>query len=359
MSDSHEPEHASKYLNQQHLLTIWLIILIVLLLMLTWVASNLILLIFLASLVAIFLRSLSDGLARITKWNPQLSLLLVILLLFSVGSLGIGLFAADVADQVGELSQTLPQAIRQLQARIEQSDLGSRILSFFSNGGTASFQPEGMLTKASKFASSTFGVIGTGFVVLFIGFYLAFSPRLYIDGLLSLIPKKKQSRASQIIQEIGKTLRWWLIGKTISMVAIGVMIVIGLSLLKIPLALGLGTLAGLLSFIPNIGPILAALPAILLAFTQSPILALYVTLLYIGVQVIEGNILTPYIEKQTVSLPPALTMITQILFGILFGFLGLLLAAPLTAACVVLIKMLYVEDFLGQSTQISQHIHSK
>ena len=135
------------------------------------------------------------------------------------------------------------------------------------------------------------------------------------------------------------------------MIIIGVLTAVGLWLLGVPLALTLGLLAALLTFIPNIGPILAVVPAALLALLQSPTRALYVVLLYLGIQTVESYLLTPLMQKRTVSLPPALTIFAQVLMGILVGRIGLVLATPLTAALFVLVKMLYVEDILGDSIE--------
>lgn len=114
-----------------------------------------------------------------------------------------------------------------------------------------------------------------------------------------------------------------------------------------PLPLTLGLLAGLLEFIPNFGPILSAAPAVLLAYTISPALALKVVGLYLVVQSLESYLIHPFVLKNAVALPPVITVVALVLFGVLFGFLGLLLAAPLAAVTIVLVRMLYVEDALG------------
>jgi len=131
---------------------------------------------------------------------------------------------------------------------------------------------------------------------------------------------------------------------------IGLLTWIGLSILGVPLALTLGLIAGLLSFIPNFGPIMSAVPAILLAFIDSPISALYVLILFIVVQLIESNLVTPLIERRTVELPPVLTIVAQLALTILFGAVGLILATPILAVVMVLVQTLYIQDVLGDKT---------
>ena len=150
-----------------------------------------------------------------------------------------------------------------------------------------------------------------------------------------------------VLDAVGDTLRRWLVGRALLMVINGVCTAAGLWLLGIPLALTLGTIAGLLNFVPNIGPIIAGVPAVLIAWTHGPMPAFYVLLLYVALQSLDGYVLTPLIQQRTVSLAPALTIAVQVLFGVLAGTMGLLLATPVTAATLVLVRKLYLEDVLG------------
>jgi len=183
--------------------------------------------------------------------------------------------------------------------------------------------------------------------VVLLSIYLASEPGFYVHGFTKLFPKSRRDRVREVLAPIGEMLGRWLIGKAASMLFIGLMTWIGLSIIGVPLALTLGLLAGLLSFIPNFGPIISALPALLLAFIDSPITAVYVLGLYIGVQLIESNIVTPLIERETVELPPALTIIFQLSLAALVGGLGLVLATPLLAVIMVLVQMVYIQDVLG------------
>ncbi len=205
----------------------------------------------------------------------------------------------------------------------------------------------GFLTNVTGFFSSTLGAIGNFFVTILLAIYLATEPEFYIKGFTKLFPIERRERVKEIINTVIETLQWWLIGKAASMIFIGILTWIGLSIIGVPLALTLGLIAGLLSFIPNFGPIISAVPALLLAFIDSPITAVYVLALYVGVQLIESNVVTPIIERETVELPPALTIMFQLALSVMIGGLGLVLATPLLAVVMVIVQTVYIQDILG------------
>jgi predicted PurR-regulated permease PerM len=212
-----------------------------------------------------------------------------------------------------------------------------------------------LLTGVGGVFSSTVGAVGNFLITILLAIYFAASPNFYLAGFIKLFPLDHRVRVKEILDTIGEMLSWWLIGKAGSMLFIGVLTWIGLTILGVPLALTLGLLAGLLSFIPNFGPILSAFPAILLAFIERPMLAVYTAGLYVLVQLVESNIVTPLIEKETVELPPALTIMFQLALAVLVGGLGLVLATPLLAVIMVLVQMVYIEDVLGdKNTEINR-----
>jgi predicted PurR-regulated permease PerM len=170
---------------------------------------------------------------------------------------------------------------------------------------------------------------------------------LYSRGLKHLLPLSYRERAGEVLGVIDESLRRWLVGRFALMVINGALTAIGLKLLGIPLALTLGLLAGLLNFVPNFGPWIAAIPAVLIAFLQGPQQALYVAVLYLVLQSVDGYLLTPLVDRRSVELPPVLTITAQVVLGLAFGFICILLASPLTAVALILIKMLYIEDLLG------------
>lgn len=206
------------------------------------------------------------------------------------------------------------------------------------------------MQQAFGIFSTTFSVLANIYVVVLLVAYFLINPFPYAKGIIALFPKSKRQRIRETIKKIYLTLQLWLEGKLLSMLTVGVLTIIGLYILGFPLALTLGLIAGLLSFIPNFGPIISVIPAILVAFTQGPSAVLYVILLYIGVQAVESNIITPVIQRHMIHLPFAMILLAQIIFGILTGVLGLILATPITAAIIVAVRMLYVHDVLGDES---------
>jgi predicted PurR-regulated permease PerM len=200
--------------------------------------------------------------------------------------------------------------------------------------------------------STTVGVVTSVVVVLFVGLFAAIDPGLYARGMVKLFPRQRQPRIRQVIAAVDHTLHWWIAGQAITMVVIGTLTGVGLWILGVPLALLLGVLAALLNFIPTFGPVIAFIPAALLALTQSPATFAYVLILWLIAQNLEGHVLTPLIQRRTVDLPPVLTILAQVIFATLFGVIGVVVAAPMTAVLLVIIKMLYVEDVLGNKVDI-------
>jgi predicted PurR-regulated permease PerM len=254
--------------------------------------------------------------------------------------------APEVDAQVQELSEKIPQAFEQVKAKVSEQSWGRKLLDR-ADANQLMKHPGKAWSQASGFLSATFGAAANIVIILFIALFISIEPTLYRRGIVSLFPLDQRKRTEEVLSGVYKTLQWWLIGKFGAMAIIGVCTAIGLWLLGIPLALALGLLAALLTFIPNIGPILSAIPAVLLAFTNSPTMGLYVVLLYAGVQAVESYVITPLFQRKTVSLPPALTLSSQVALGTLLGGMGLALATPLMAATIVVVKMVYVQDVLG------------
>jgi predicted PurR-regulated permease PerM len=202
-----------------------------------------------------------------------------------------------------------------------------------------------------SFLSSTVSVIAGVILILFLSIYIGASPDLYRNGLLHLVPQRARPRAGQVLNAVSMTLRRWLLSQLVAMAVIGVVTFIVLSLLHVRAALALAILAGLFEFIPMLGPILSGLPAVAMGFLDSPQKALFVVIAYVAIQFFENHLLIPMLMKEGVDLPPVLTLIGLALMGLIFGFLGMLVAVPFLAAVMVAVKLLYVEDVVGDEVK--------
>jgi predicted PurR-regulated permease PerM len=219
---------------------------------------------------------------------------------------------------------------------------GRLVEAFYQQAGKLKAVALGILT-------STLAVFGSFVLILFLAVYIAAEPDLYKRGLLALFGPHTRRRLSPVLDAIAVKLRRWLGTQAIAMLVIGTVTTLVLSILGVRAALPLGVIAGILEFIPNIGPILAAIPAVVVAFVDSPEKALAVMIAYWGIQFMENNLLIPYLMKEQLDLPPALTMMTQVVMAYVFGLMGLFVATPLLAAVFVAVQMLHVEPDLPEA----------
>ena len=348
---------------------------------LLWVAYPILLVSFLGVLFGLAVARGADWLER---WRIPRAIGSTSIVLAFLGLLaGLGAWAGPTfAAQLGELRTAVPQSIDKVEAwLIRQQDgvLGQ----FFPKepgpqpgaagrpAGQATAQeppadqgsqPSGQLAKLPvtlsgqlsavarylfSFLSSTVAVISGFILIVFMAIYIGSNPGLYYRGLLHLIPHRARPRGAEVLNAIGMTLRRWLVSQLIAMVVIGTITTIALKLIGVKAAFALGILAGLLEFVPMVGPILSAIPAVAMGFLDSPQKALMVVLAYVAIQFLENHLLIPLLMKEGVDLPPVLTLIGLAIMGIVFGFLGMLVAVPLLAAILVAVKLLYVEDVMG------------
>lgn len=330
------------------LLTSGIVAAIVLLILLLWYGAQVLLLVFVGVLLAILIHTAAEPLRRYLGLPDVAAVIVVLLLTIAVLGL-IGWWSAPVvAEQSRALGQRVPEATNDLMEKLRTTQIGQWVLDKNVDGKSLGAPVSALLSRLTSMLYTVAEVVAGVVIILFVAIYAAATPSIYTAGLLRLAPPSYRPRLQDVLAGVGYTLRWWLLGQLVAMTAVGVMTGIGLWLLGVPLPVPLALLAFLLEFIPNFGPVIAAVPAVLLAFAgDDPTSAIYVVLMYVGVQQIESVLITPLVQRGVVHLPPVLTIMGQLLMGLLAGPLGLVLATPLTATVMVLTRMLYIEDMLG------------
>ena len=304
------------------------------------------------ALVAVLLDTMVQPVRRWTGLSHgwALTVVLAVLTLTAAGTLWF--MGAQLSQEATKLKQTLPDSWRQVRGKLVGSSWGQWGLDQAQSvWDTVSDNPavagRGLASRAGGwFSAGAEGATDAG-VILFVGLFVAATPGTYVDGTLSLIPRRHRPAVRETLGHCYTALTGWLLGQLLSMVFIGVVTAVGLWLLGVPLAMVLGVIAGVLNFVPNVGPILAGVPAGLLALTLGPAQFGWVVGLYLAVQVLQNNVLTPLVQRRAASLPPAVLLVGQVLAGTWAGLLGLTLAAPLIAAVIVVVKDLYVGRALG------------
>src|SRR5690606_20455728 len=281
-----------------------------------------------AVLFAVILNAASRPMEKRLRLSEATSLTFAIVLIIAAFAATFALFGAEVARQADAIAEALPRALdetRRIAANLGMGVWLDARLDDLSGGEAFDGKLGGILFS-----------VGDGLANLIIllvgGIFLAARPRLYRTGLIKLVPPSNRGDAATALDDCRSALGLWLKGRLLAMVMVGVLTGTGLWLIGIPSYLALGLLAALLEFIPFFGPILAAVPALLLALLIGPTEALLVLILFLVIQQLEGNLISPIIQHHAVELPPALLLFALLAFGILFGVLGVVLAEPLTVA---------------------------
>lgn len=305
-------------------------------------AAVVLLLLFAGVLLAVLLEGLATRLCTYTKipYGWGLGLVVIGIALFFAGA---SWYAGPQIDkQFASLGERIPTAVEYIRSSLEQYSWGRKLLD-----GAPDSEKSVSIVMGS--ISSALWGLSSGLIVLIIGLYLATAPSRYINGALRLVSSSKRDRGRDVVRVLGHALRWWLVGRIASMGVVGVLTAIGLWIAGVPLAFVLGLIAALFSFVPYIGPIASVIPAALVALADNPTSILYVLIVYVAVQILESNLITPLIQEKAVSLAPAVLISAQLLMGALMGVVGVFIATPLAVVCIVLVQMLYVEDVLDEA----------
>lgn len=316
--------------------------------LLAWQLAHVLLLAFGAVLVAVLLRAITNLIAHHTPLGGRSALAVSTILVGLIIAGFITLLGAQIRMQFETLVESVPDLIQAVENTLGVSGLQEwleqRVGGMAKNGA--------MLSNLANYSGAVITALTHILLVIFAGIYLAVNPGLYRRGATALLPQQRRDEADDALRATGTALKLWLIGKVFSMVLVGALTTAGLWIIGVPSALALGVIAGLLEFVPFVGPIISAVPAIALGLTDGTTTALLVLGLFVVIQQIEGNVITPLVQQRAVDLPPALTMFSILAFGVLFGPLGILMATPLAVVCYVFIKKLWIRDVLNDDTDV-------
>lgn len=337
-----DPEPKSEINLRTFAKQVWIVIgilaLSVCVILILRVAFNILLMIMAASLIAVFFHGLGDFIQRRTKMNRKPAMAISVLGSFIVLIALFWFMGATIQGQIKALSDDFPAMVAKAKGQLQQTDVGQSIIKKLNE-----FDTSMLMSKAQGIFTTSFGVLGDLYIILFLGIFFTVSPSLYKNGLIKLTPPGGKASAKIVIDRISLALKGWLKGMLLAMLLIAILSLSGLTLLGIPMALTLALMAGLLNFIPNFGPLIAMVPAVLLGLTVGPNMAIIIAAMYILIQTLESNVITPMVQKRMIDLPPALTIISQLLMGAVSGVLGILLATPLLAIVIVLVDELYIK----------------
>jgi predicted PurR-regulated permease PerM len=301
------------------------------------------LLIFGGILLAILLRSSGTWLWAHTRLSMNWCMAIV---LFGFGAFLFGtlwIFGVQIVNQADQLFRAVSEAYGQFHDKLAKYHIAGSL-----SAGTGGLNLE---SPAKAAASGILSIAASIVLVLFLGVYLSINPQLYTDLFLNFFDTRWRVRIAGLLDAMGSALRWWLAGQLIAMAIVGLITTIGLLLIGGPMAISLGVLAMLLTFVPYVGAIVSAVPAVLLAYTKNGELALYVVLVYLVAHIVEGYILVPLIQHKLVYLPPATILAVQFLMDLFAGTVGIMLATPRMVVAMVLIKEFYFNQGWTETTE--------
>jgi predicted PurR-regulated permease PerM len=320
--------------------------------LLLWNAIEIFVLAFVGFLVAALLSAPAGFIAERTRIPYGGALAITVVVLVSLGIATAWWIGPRIGEQVVDLAEQLPDGIERIVTTVERLPAGTWVLARIEETADldgADFDMVGGVTGTAAALGSAGAML---LYVVILGIFLASAPGRYRDAVVRLLPRGSRERGREVLTELGRTMQWWLLGQLISMFLVGMVVALGLWIIGIPLALILGLIAGLFEFIPIIGPIIAFVPAALIALSQGTQALMWVVVLYLAMQQLEGNVIMPLVQKRAVDLPPPLTITAVFVGGSLFGFLGMFVATPLLAVTLVLVKMLYLHEVLDQHVEL-------
>ncbi len=317
-----------------------------------WQLKDILLLVFAAIVLANSLNLLARWLRKKLGIQRSAAVLIAIGILVAAIVLFFQIIVPPFAKQLQEIYVLVPQGIRQLNTWVNSvddvvpDDLERYVPDVDSFIQQAMPFGNRLLGGSFAFFSNSLGSILNVLLIVILGLMMLVNPDAYRNGFTRLFPSFYRRRVDGILKECEVSLGSWIVGALISMSVIAVLSTVGLSIIGVKAALANGVLAGLLNFIPNLGPTFSVIPPMAIALLDSPIKAALVLGLYVAIQQFESNFLTPYVMSQQVNLLPAVTLLAQVFFATIFGFWGLLLALPLVVVCQIWIRRVLIEDIM-------------
>lgn len=334
--------------------TVAIVAFLVVIILIARVAFSVLLMMLAGSLISVYFHGLADIIQRKTKMKRTPAVLISVGFSFLLLGALLWFMGTTIQTQVNELSDTLPHTIGNAEAKLSSNSMGRKILDYLSDDSNS----QKMFSTAQRFFSTSFGVMGNIYVIFLVSIFFTVNPSLYKDGIILMFPPKNKPAVKHIIDRISLSLKAWLKTTMLSIVLISVMLFIGLTIMHIPASLVLALFAGMLKIVPNFGSLIAMIPGVLLALTISTNTAIIVVLIYVVSQTLVSSIITPIIQNKMINLPPALTIVSQIIMGTLSGALGIILAVPLLAIVFILVDELYVKK-INNEADLAKVKHEK
>ena len=311
---------------------------------LAWVIRQILLLFFAAVLLAVIIWSAAELLRKVLPLGRKAAVLLAFLLILVLVLALALLMGAQVIEQLYALRDAVPLAVSELKNRF-----GLDVQNWFTHTDYTTW-----LEGALGYVPGVFGTVSSLILVVAGGVFLALDPEGHREGALLLVPREKRDRLRQTLDLAGKALQRWLASQVLAMIIIGGATAAVLTLLRVPSALALGLIAGLLEFVPYVGAIVAYVPLGLAAIVQGGSTFWWVLGAYVLIQQSEGNILMPLLQKRTVQVPPVVALFSVVGLALIFGPLGIVLGVPLTVVLLVALRELYITDVLGEPRSSSE-----
>ena len=310
---------------------------------LLWIARQALLVVFAAYLLSLFLRLMTNVICKAAPLSREAGLFLSVVALGAVLLLCLWLFGSSMAAQVDDILKEAKQGISEVRALMKQNGMPLPSLSAglsFVDGALPGF------------LTMSVGMAELAIVVAVMAIYLAVEPGVYRAGMVAMFPRLLRPKGAEALCLIGASLRLWLMGQIVIMAIVGVLSFVGLMAIGVPNALALALIAGLAEFVPYLGPFVAAAPAVLIALTRGPTMALWTILIYLAIHLFEGYLVAPLLQRWFVRIPPALILSSIVASQLVLGMGGIVLAAPLAVAIFAAVKVLYIRDTLHEPADL-------